>query len=188
MRYPRVVIFGLLGALSLLCTTWHGIGYAQPAGTGELAPELKTLLQELQKGPGDTPAPSAPAVSPPEAPTMGEYEAALLRYKNLKEMITQSAGNRPAELARQLQELEAQLAAIAKSSPPQPAEPSSALLPPERAGEGPLGGSRPASPPAQVAPPVPQGTADDYDRLAQRLEDQAASLRAMARQLRGGSK
>ena len=188
MRYSRVVIFGLLGALSLLCTTWHGMGSAQSAGTEELAPELKVLLRELQKGPGDAPAPSVPAVSPPEAPTMGEYEAALLRYKNLKEMITQSAGNRTAELARQLQELEAQLAAVAKSSPPPPAEPSSALPPPERAGEGPVGGIRPAASPAPVTPPVPPFAADDYDRLAQRLEEQAASLRAMARQLRGVSK
>jgi hypothetical protein len=119
---------------------------------------------------------------------VGEYEPALLRYRNLKEMTTQSAGNRATELARQLQELEAHLAAIAKASPPQPAEPPSALPPPERASAGSVEGSRLATPPAQVTPPVPQVAADDYDRLAQRLEDQAAALRAMARQLRGVSR
>jgi hypothetical protein len=188
MRYPRVIVCGLLGALSLLCTTLHGLGSAQPAGPGELAPDLKVLLQELQKGPGAMPSPSAPAVPPPASPPVGEYEPALLRYRNLQEMTAQNAGNRAAELARQLQELEAHLAAIAKASPPQPAEPPSALPPPERASEGSVAGSRLATPPAQVTPPVPQVAADDYgdyDRLAQRLEDQAAALRAMARQLRG---
>ena len=72
--------------------------------------------------------------------------------------------------------------------PPQPAEPPSALAPPERASEGSVAGSRPATSPAQVTLPVPPSAADDYDDLAQRLEEQAAALRAMARQLRGGSK
>ena len=119
---------------------------------------------------------------------MGEYEPALRRYRNLQEMTAQSAGNRAAELARQLQELEAQLAAIAKTLPPQQAEPPSALPPAERASQGSVEGSRPATPPAQVTPPVPQGAADDSNDLAQRLEAQAAALRAMARQLRGGSR
>ena len=185
MRYPHVMVCSLLGALSLLCTTLHGIGSAQPAGAGELAPELKVLLRELQKGPGDPPAPSAPAAPPPTSPPMGEYEPALLRYRNLKEITAQSTGNRTAELARQIEELEAQLAALAKSTLLQPAEPASALPPPERTGEGPVEERRPASPPAQVMPPMPQFAADDYDHLAQRLEDQAASLRAVARQLRG---
>jgi len=110
MRYPRVLVCGLLGALSLLCTTLPGLGSAQPAGAGELTPELKVLLQELQKGPGATPSPGAPEVPPPASPPGGEYEPALLRYNNLKEMLTQSAGQRTAEPARQLQELEAQLA------------------------------------------------------------------------------
>jgi hypothetical protein len=48
--------------------------------------------------------------------------------------------------------------------------------------------SRPATPPAQVPPPGPLSAADAYDDLAQRLEAQAAALRAMARQVRGVSK
>lgn len=163
-------VYSLLGAL-LLVTIWPGTGNAQSAGARELT-ELKALQQNLQKGPGE-----------PSAPIMGEYEEAIVRYKNLQEAISQSVGNYAVDLAQKLQELEEQLAAAAPAAPPETPEPERSVPPPDSAGVAPVEEHPPDAQPEQTTRPEPAAV-DDYERLAQDLEHRAASLHALAQQLR----
>ena len=174
MRYTHVC--GLLVGGWLLCTM-HGIGHAQPVRPGDLAPEVKTLLKELRGG-----RESSTGLSEPPAPSPGEaldnrpgsiasdgYEQTLLRYLHLRELATQTAVDHATEIERQLQTIETQLTGAAPRSPqPQTVEETGEALSPERAAEGSAG----------------QQLFQDYDRLTQRLEELAASSRAIAQRLR----
>lgn len=160
----------------LLCTV-HGIGHAQPARGEDLPPEVKTLLKELRgeressTGPSGLPALSPGAVlqsHPGSAPSDG-YEQALLRYLRLRELATQTVVDHATELERQFHTLETQLAgADARAPQPQAVEEAGDALFLEHVAAG--------SAALQLL--------QDYDRLTQRLEELAASSRAMAQRLR----
>jgi len=155
----------------------HSISHAQPVGTGDLPPEVKTLLKELRGGrEGPTGLPELPAPSPgvvlenhPGAATSDGYEQTLLRYLALQKLATQTAVEHATALERQLQTLETELAGTAARSPqPQGVEETGTALSPERAAEDGAG----------------QQLLQDYDRLTQHLEEVAASSRAIAQRLR----
>ena len=169
-------VCGLLVGGWLLCTV-HGISHAQPARGGDLPPEVKTLLKELRGGQqGSAGLSELPAPSPGAAlqnhsgsTTSDGYEQTLLRYLHLRELATQTAVDHATEIERQLHTLETQLAGAAASSPqPQAVEETGDALSPERATAGSAG----------------QQLLQDSDRITQRLEELAASSRAMAQRLR----
>lgn len=197
MRHTHICRLCVVGWL--LCTV-PGTGHAQSVRTGDLPPEVKALLQELRgERKGST---GRPQLAPPPGTTVEDasgsatpdgYEHTLLRYLRLRELATQTAADHATALERQLHTIETQLAgAASRSLQPQAVDETGNVTAPEHVDERSPGGRDPRvaetgdalSSERTAADRAGQQLLQDYKHITQRLEELAASSRAMTQRLR----
>lgn len=195
-------------ALTLVVCALPTLIQAQ-SGNKAVPPEVRAVIRTEHQ---TTPTPRAAGQSPTLAvPSPADtYNDAILRYRNLINLVTQITHARPEDLEQRLQALEAQLkaAAAAVASEPvghsaAPAPPAAAALPrasstlptdlfatPETS-DSPSAEPHVSQPQVLSEPESLQLLAESYERLAQQLEALAADLtvyaqsnRDIARQLR----
>lgn len=193
-------------ALTLVVCALPTLIQAQ-SGNKAVPPEVRAVIRTEHQ---TTPTPRAAGQSPTLAvPSPADtYNDAILRYRNLINLVTQITHARPEDLEQRLQALEAQLEAAAAASqsvvqsaaptPPAPAIPPhvTGTLPTDlfatpETSDSPSAEPHVSQPQVLSEPESLQLLAESYERLAQQLEALAADLtvyaqsnRDIARQLR----